>query len=169
MIKEWNGKKPLINPSVFIHETALVIGEVIIEEGTNIWPFAVLRGDIERIVIGKNVSIQDGAIIHTDYGFPTIIGDNCIIAHRCVIHGCKIGNNSLIGIGAIILNGAEIGDNCIIAAGALVPEGRKIPNNSVAMGVPAKIVRELSKEDEDRIIRTLEDYKKLVKHYQSSL
>lgn len=165
MIREWNGKRPLINSSAFIHEMALVIGDVVIDEGANIWPFAVLRGDIERIIIGKNVSIQDGAIIHTDYCFPTIIGDNCIIAHRCIIHGCKIGSNSLIGMGAIILNGAEIGDNCIIAAGALVPEGKKIPSNSVAMGVPAKIVRELNKEDKERILKTLEDYKKLIKYY----
>lgn len=165
MIKEWNGKRPLINPSAFIHEMALVIGDVVIDEGTNVWPFAVLRGDIERITIGKNVSVQDGAVIHTDYGFPTIIGDNCIIAHGCIIHGCKIGNNTLIGMGAILLNGAEIGDNCIIAAGALVPEGKKIPSNSVAMGVPAKVVRELNEEDKNRIAKTLEDYKKLMKYY----
>ncbi|MCS7097925.1 MAG: gamma carbonic anhydrase family protein [Candidatus Methanomethyliaceae archaeon] len=165
MIKELNGKKPIIDPSAYIHEMALVIGDVIIGGGTNIWPFAVLRGDIERITIGRNVSIQDGAILHTDYDFPVVIGDECIIAHRCVIHGCKIGNNSLIGIGAIILSGAEIGENCIVAAGALVPEEKKIPSNSVIMGIPAKIVREINEKDVKRIKKTLEDYKKITKLY----
>lgn len=168
MIREFNGKRPIIDSSAYVHDMALIIGDVVIGGGTNIWPFAVLRGDMERIIIGKNVSIQDGAILHTDYGFPVVIGDECIIAHRCVIHGCKIGNNSLIGIGAIILNGAEIGENCIVAAGALVPEGKRISNNSVVMGVPAKIVRELNEDDVKRIKKIIEDYKTIIKLYTNT-
>ncbi len=165
MIQEINGKKPIISPSVFLHENAIIIGDVIIEDNSNIWPFVVIRGDIERISIGKNVSIQDGSIIHTDFGFPVTIGDNCIIGHGCILHGCKIGNNCLIAMGAIILTGAEIGNECIIGAGALVPEGKKIPDRSVVIGIPGKIVRNIEEKDLIRIKNTIETYKNLTKLY----
>lgn len=166
MIQIINGKKPSIHPSAFVHDMALVIGDVKIGEEANVWPFAVLRGDIERISIGKRVSIQDGSILHTDPNFPTIVEDGCTVAHGCILHGCKIGKGSLIAMGAIVLTGAEIGEGCIIGAGALVPEGKKIPSASVVMGVPAKVVRSIEEADLARIKRTSEAYVNLVKAYK---
>ncbi|MGQ9760088.1 MAG: gamma carbonic anhydrase family protein [Candidatus Methanomethylicaceae archaeon] len=168
MIQEIKGKKPWIHPSAFVHAMAVVIGDVNIGEEANIWPFSVLRGDIERITIGKRVSIQDGSILHTDPDFPTVVEDGCTVAHGCILHGCKVGKGSLIAMGAIVLTGAEIGENCIIGAGALVPEGKKIPNDSVVMGVPAKIVRNIERTDLARIKQTSEAYVNLIKAYKQN-
>ncbi|MBC7113253.1 MAG: gamma carbonic anhydrase family protein [Candidatus Methanomethyliales bacterium] len=165
MIQKIKGREPIIDDSAFVHEMATVIGDVLIGEESNIWPFAVLRGDIERITIGKRVSIQDGSILHTDPGFPTFVDDGCTVGHGCILHGCHVGRGTLVGMGAIILTGAKIGEGCIIGAGALIPEGKEIPKESVVIGVPAKVVRAVEERDRERMKRTSEAYLALMKEY----
>lgn len=127
----------------WIAEGAVVVGDVIIHEDVGIWFGAVLRGDNEPITIGAGTNIQDQSMLHTDMGFPLTIGQGCTIGHQAILHGCTIGENSLIGMGASVLNGAKIGKNCLIGANALVPENKVIPDNSLVVGMPARIVREL--------------------------
>lgn len=125
---------------------AQVIGRVRLEANASVWFGAVLRGDNELIFVGENSNIQDGAVLHTDLGAPLTIGRNCTIGHKAILHGCAIGDNSLIGMGATVLNHARIGRNCLIGANALVTEGKIIPDNSLVLGAPGKVVRELSAE-----------------------
>lgn len=122
---------------------ATVVGNVELHDDASIWFGAVLRGDSERIVVGPQSNVQDLTVIHADPGFPAIIGRGCTIGHRAMLHGCTIGDNSLVGMGAIVLNGAVVGKNCLVGAGALIPEGKTIPDNSLALGSPARVVREL--------------------------
>ena len=131
----------------WIAPTATVIGKVGLGEGVGIWFGAVLRGDGEPIVVGADSNLQEHVMVHTDPGFPATIGQGCTIGHRAIIHGCTIGDNVLIGMGAIILNGARIGDNSLIGAGALVPEGREIPPGSLVIGVPGKVARALTADE----------------------
>ncbi len=131
----------------WIAPTATVIGKVKLSRGIGIWFGAVLRGDGEPIAVGENTNLQEHVVVHTDPGFPVRIGAGCTIGHRAVIHGCTIGDNVLIGMGAIVLNGAVIGDNSLVAAGALVPEGREIPAGSLVMGVPGKVARQLTEDE----------------------
>lgn len=164
MIKNLKGIKPNINEDTFIAENASVIGDVNIGEGTSIWYNAVLRGDIENITIGKYSNIQDNSTVHTATNIPTKIGDYTVVGHNAVVHGCTIGDNCLIGMGAIILNKAVIGDNCIIGAGAVITEEKIIPPNSLVLGVPGKVVRQVTEEEiksvNDNAIRYYELYKK---------
>lgn len=140
---ELDGVRPQLpaNGDFFIATDAAVIGNVRLGSGASVWFGALLRGDNELIDIGDGVNVQDLVVMHTDMGFPLTIGRGCTIGHRAVLHGCTIKENSLIGIGAVVLNGAVIGRNCIVGANALVPEGREIPDNSLVVGVPAKLVR----------------------------
>ena len=131
----------------WIAPTATVIGKVKLGEGVGVWFGAVLRGDGEPIVIGADTNIQEHAVLHTDPGFPVTVGAGCTIGHRAILHGCTIGDNVLIGMGAIVLNGARIGDDCLIGAGALVPEGREIPPGSLVLGMPGKVVRPLTADE----------------------
>ena len=128
--------------------TAAVIGDVVLEKNVSVWWGAVLRGDNDRITVGENSNIQDGTTLHVDPGFPLTIGRNVTIGHMVMLHGCTIGDGSLIGIGATVLNGAKIGRNCLIGAHALIPEGKEIPDGSLVMGVPGRVVRELSEEQQ---------------------
>lgn len=128
----------------WVADSAAVMGNVVLNENTSIWFGAVLRGDNEAIVIGAGSNVQEHCVLHTDMGYPLIIGRNCTIGHRAMLHGCTIGDNSLIGMSATILNGAVIGKNCLIGAGALVTEGKHIPDNSLVVGAPAKAARELN-------------------------
>ena len=128
MIIEYNGHRPNIHESCVVVENATLIGQVTLKKNANIWYGAVLRGDDHYISIGENTNIQDNCVIHIDHDLPTIIGDFVTVGHGAIVHACKVGNNVLIGMGAIVLNGAEIGDNVIIAAGSLVPPGKKIPS-----------------------------------------
>jgi carbonic anhydrase/acetyltransferase-like protein (isoleucine patch superfamily) len=166
MIIEYNGHKPDMDESCFVAENATVIGRVKMGENSSIWFGTVVRGDSSDIIIGENTNIQDNCTIHVNDGQPTLIGDNVTAGHGAIIHACTIGNNVLIGMGAIVLDGAEIGDNVIIGAGALVPPNKKIPSNSMVMGTPAKIVRELSEEDRKSIIETALHYVELAKEYR---
>jgi len=165
MIRGLGDKRPLVHAKAFVHETAVVIGDVVIEEEVNVWPCAVIRGDIERITVKKGASVQDGAVLHTDPGFPTIIGERCTVAHGCIMHGCRIGKDTLIAMGAIVLTGAEVGEGCIIGAGAVVPEGKSIPSGTIAIGIPAKVLRSVEAHDKERIKKTAEAYLRLMKKY----
>lgn len=133
------------NDDYWVAPDANVIGNVVIQTGASIWFGATLRGDNETIVVGAGSNIQESSVLHTDIGYPLRIGQNCTIGHKAMLHGCTIGDQSLIGMGATVLNGAVIGKNCLIGAGALITEGKVIPDGSLVMGVPGKVVRELDK------------------------
>ena len=130
----------------FIAPNAAVIGDVVLHENASVWFSCVLRGDADQIEIGAGSNIQDGTVIHADPGFPARIGANVTIGHNAMIHGCEIGEGSLVGINAVVLNGAKVGKGCLIGANALVTEGTEIPDGSMALGSPAKVVRQLSEE-----------------------
>lgn len=127
----------------FIADSADVIGSVVLENNASVWFNAVVRGDCDLITIGENSNVQDGSVLHADIGVPLTIGRNVTVGHKVMLHGCTIGDNSLIGINAVILNGAKIGRYCIIGANTLIPEGREIPDFSLVMGSPGKVVREI--------------------------
>jgi len=137
---------------------AQVIGNVIIGEDVGIWFGAVLRGDNDPITIGDGTNIQDGTVIHTDLGSPATIGKGCTIGHKAIIHGCEIGDNSLIGMGATVLNGAKIGKNCLVGANALVTEGKEFPDNSLIVGAPAKAIRTLDDKAIEALRQSSERY-----------
>ena len=137
------GLAPGLADSVWIAPDAKVIGNVTLGENVGIWFGAVLRGDNEPINIDNDTNLQEHTIVHTDPGFPVKVGKGCTIGHRALLHGCTIGDNPLIGMGAIILNGARIGNNCLVGAGALVTEGKSFPDGTLIVGTPAKVVREL--------------------------
>ena len=160
MIKEFDGIMPEIDESVFVAESADIIGDVKIGKNSSIWYNTVLRGDEHAIRIGENTNIQDGTVIHVGWDVDTVIGDNVTVGHNALVHGCKIGNNSLVGMGAIVLNGAEIGEYCMIAAGALVKQNKKFPDGVLIMGSPAKVVRELTDEEKQSLIKSADDYYK---------
>ena len=142
----------------WIAPTAVVIGNVRLEHNASIWWNAVLRGDNELITIGEGANIQDGCVLHTDPGYPMTLGKDVTVGHMAMLHGCVIGPNTLIGIGAVILNGARIGANCLIGAKALIPEGKEIPDNSLVMGVPGRVKGEVGEEHVARIRRAAEHY-----------
>ncbi len=127
----------------WIAPDAVVIGSVSVASQVSIWFGTVIRGDNERITIGARSNVQELCMLHTDPGFPLKIGKGCTVGHKAILHGCTIGDNCLVGMGATILNGAKIGQNCLVGAGALVPEGREIPDNSLVVGAPGKVVRQL--------------------------
>jgi carbonic anhydrase/acetyltransferase-like protein (isoleucine patch superfamily) len=131
----------------WVADNAAVLGKVTIEEDASIWFNAVLRGDNEPITVGSRSNVQEGCVLHTDPGFPLIIEPDCTIGHMAMLHGCRIGRSSLIGIGAVVLNGAKVGEECLIGSKALIPEGREIPARSVVVGAPGKIVRQVNEKD----------------------
>jgi len=131
------------NGDYWVAPDANVIGDVVIGAGVGIWFGVTLRGDGERICIGAGSNVQENSVMHTDKGFPMTVGQDCTVGHKAMLHGCTIGDNSLIGMGATVLNGAIIGKNCLIGAGALVTEGKQIPDGSLVIGAPAKVVRQL--------------------------
>jgi carbonic anhydrase/acetyltransferase-like protein (isoleucine patch superfamily) len=140
-------KFPKISKKSFVASSADVIGDVIIKDFASIWFGVVIRGDISGITIGECSNVQDGAVIHTDEGEDVYIGENVSVGHRCIIHGCHIDNNCLIGMGSIILNGAVIGENTIIGAGSLITQNKVIPKGVLCMGSPAKVIRELTEDE----------------------
>lgn len=161
MIKYLKDKKTKIHPDTFIAESADVMGDITIDEGSSIWYSAVARGDMNYIKIGKYTNIQDNATLHVDTHEPLEIGDYTTIGHNAVVHGCTVGDNCLIGMGAIILNGAIIGDNCIIGAGTLITEGTVIPPNSLVIGTPGKVKRQVTEEEIQTIKHNAIRYEKL--------
>lgn len=137
--------------SVWIAPDAHVVGKISLGRDVGIWFGTVMRGDNERITIGARSNVQEHTIMHTDMGFPLTVGEDCTIGHRAILHGCTIGDNTLIGMGAIVLNGARIGSNCLVGAGALVTEGKVFPDNSLIVGSPARAVRELDADAAERL------------------
>ncbi len=151
MIRPYRGKLPQIAASAYVDPSAQVIGDVVIGERSSIWPGVVARGDVHHIRIGAETNIQDNSVLHADApDWPLEIGNRVTVGHLAMLHGCVIEDNSLIGIGAMVLNGARIGAGSIIAAGAVVPEGFEVPPNSMVMGVPAKVRREVTPEERER-------------------
>ncbi|MBE0449652.1 MAG: gamma carbonic anhydrase family protein [Clostridia bacterium] len=165
MIRSFQAFSPEIGTTNFLAETAVLIGQVFMEEHANVWYNTVVRGDVEPIRIGKNSNVQDLVMVHTSSGFPVIIGDDVTIGHNATIHGCTIESNVLIGMGAIILDGAHIEKDVIIGAGSLVPPGKRIPSKSLVMGSPAKVVRTLSEEEIESIGTSAHHYVELSKQY----
>ncbi len=153
----------------WIAPTASVIGRVILKKNASVWWGATLRGDNDPIIVGEGSNIQDGSVCHTDTGSPLTIGANVTVGHLCMLHGCTIGDGSLVGIGSIILNGAKIGKNCLIGANCLITEGKEIPDNSLVMGAPGKVVRELSPEQAARVAIGSAHYVENWKRYRREL
>jgi carbonic anhydrase/acetyltransferase-like protein (isoleucine patch superfamily) len=153
----------------WIAPTAVLIGKVRLGKNASVWWHSVLRGDNEPITVGEGSNIQDGCVLHTDLGFPLVIGQGVTVGHMAMLHGCTIGDGSLIGIGAVILNGATIGRNCLIGAKALIPEGKSIPDNSLVMGAPGKVVREVTPEHLARMRKDTEHYVGNWQRYQRDL
>ena len=167
MIREIPGKKPpRVHADAFVDAQAAVIGDVTIEQGAGVWPFAVLRGDQNYVRLGKHSNVQDNSVVHVDPTWPCIIGDNVTIGHRAVVHGCTVKDNSRIGIGAIVMSGAVIEEGAQVGAGALVPPGKVVPAGTLVMGVPAKPVRQMSREELEAILRNAREYEALWRtHY----
>src|SRR5712692_1304840 len=153
----------------WIADSASVIGRVRLLTDTSVWFGSVLRGDNEWIELGARSQIQDNSTLHTDPGFPLVIGDNCVIGHNVVLHGCMIGANSLIGMGAIVLNGAKIGRNCLVGAGALVTEGKEFADNSLIVGAPARALRTLDEKALEMILDGADIYVRRWKQYAKGL
>jgi carbonic anhydrase/acetyltransferase-like protein (isoleucine patch superfamily) len=153
----------------WIAPTAAVMGRVILKKNASVWWGATLRGDNDPIVVGEGSNVQDGSVLHTDTGSPLIIGANVTVGHMVMLHGCTIGDNSLVGIGSIVLNGARIGKNCLIGANCLITEGKEIPDNSLVMGAPGKVVRELTPEQAARVALGSAHYVENWKRYKREL
>lgn len=145
-IYQYADDRPAIGDDVYVAETADVIGRVTLKRNASVWYQAVLRGDTDHLEVGEDSNIQDGAVLHADPGYPLKVGTGVTVGHQAMLHGCTIGDGSLVGIQAVILNGAVIGRNCLVAAGAVVKEGASFPDNSLIVGAPARVVRELSEE-----------------------
>ena len=164
-----DGIAPEVGMDVWIAPTAAVIGKVVLEDGANVWFGAVLRGDTEVIWVGAGSNVQDNAVLHTDLGHPLLIGANCTIGHSAILHGCAIGEGSLIGMGATILNGAKIGKGCIVGAGSLVTEGKDIPDGTLVMGRPAHVTRLLAPDEMERLLGSAEHYRANAARYAAGL
>ena len=159
-------KQPTVHNHVFIAPGAVVRGDVTLEENSNIWYNAVIRGDTAPVIVGKNSNVQDNAVIHVDAECPTIIEENVTVGHGAILHGCKVEKEALIGMGAIVLNGAVIGAGSIVGAGALVTAGTVLPENSLAVGSPAKVIRQVSEEQRAATVANALQYVKEAQEYK---
>ena len=164
MIKSFCGIEPQIEESVYVSESADIIGKVKIGKNSSVWYNAVVRGDDEEIVIGENTNIQDGSVLHGEE--KTIIGNNVTVGHRAIVHGAKIGDNSLVGMGAIVLDGAEIGAYCLVGAGALVTSNKKFEDGMLILGSPAKAIRPLTAEEKKDLDKSAALYVKTAKEHK---
>jgi len=168
MIMKVRGRTPRIADTAFVHKSAVITGDVEVKEGANIWPCAVARGDLSKITIGKNTSVQDNSVLHTDSSLPLTIGDDVIIGHNVNLHSCEVGEGSLVGIGAILLNGVKVGKNCVVAAGSLLPPGKEYPDQSMIMGSPAKVVRQLEESEVENQQTLVAHYQEMVEYYKET-
>jgi len=159
----------ILGADYFVAENATVLGHVRLENNASIWFNAVLRGDNDWITVGENSNVQDGSVLHTDPGIPLAIGSNVTIGHKVMLHGCSIGDNSLIGINSVVLNGARIGQNCLIGANSLITEGKQIPDGSLVMGSPARVIKTLSEQQKAMIIKSAESYVANFKRFKAEL
>ena len=165
MFYDLEDKKPKNSGENWVAPNATIIGDVTLEKNSSVWFNAVIRGDNENIHVGEGSNVQDGSVLHTDPGCPLRIGKDVTIGHIVMLHGCTIGNNSLIGIGAVILNNAKIGNNCIIGAKALITENKEIPDNSLVVGAPGRVVRKLTDEEIGKITENAKHYQDNWKRY----
>ncbi len=170
-IFQLDGKAPQFDKQEtnWVAPDATLIGDVRLGRNAGIWFGAVLRGDNEPIIVGADTNIQEHTIMHTDMGFPLTVGRGCTVGHRAMLHGCTIGDNSLIGMGAIVLNGAKIGDNCLVGAAALVTEGSEFPDNSLIVGSPAKVIRTLDQAAIEKLRWSSAHYVESAKRFMSGL
>lgn len=169
MIYDLDGLVPEIEEDTWVAPDANVIGQVVLEAGSSVWFGATLRGDNEPIRIGAGSNVQENCVFHTDPGCPLTVGANCTIGHKAILHGCTVGDGSLIGMGATVLNGAKIGKGCLIGAGALVTENKEIPDFSLVMGAPGKVIRVLDEAARARLLDSAERYRQKMRHYREAL
>jgi carbonic anhydrase/acetyltransferase-like protein (isoleucine patch superfamily) len=169
MFYDLENKKVKNSNNNWVAPNATVIGDVTLEKNTSIWFNATLRGDIENIQIGEGSNVQDGSVLHTDPGYPLKIGKNVTVGHLVMLHGCTIGDNSLIGIGAVILNNVKIGKNCIIGAKSLITENKEIPDNSLVVGSPGRIIRKVTDEEVKAVMKNAMRYQDNWKKYSKSI
>jgi carbonic anhydrase/acetyltransferase-like protein (isoleucine patch superfamily) len=160
---------PDIADTAWVADSAQVMGRVTLEDNANIWFGAVLRGDMDRLTVGRNSNVQDGSVLHADHGYPLTIGENVTVGHQVMLHGCSVGDGSLIGIKAVVLNGAKIGKHCIVGAGALVTEGKEFPDGSMILGSPAKVVKQLTPEQIEGLKRSAAHYVGNAQRFQREL
>jgi carbonic anhydrase/acetyltransferase-like protein (isoleucine patch superfamily) len=171
-IREFQGKIPVISEDVWVDPTAVVIGDVEIGSGSSIWPLVVVRGDIHQIKIGTNTNIQDGSVVHVTHdssfnpgGFPPILGDNITVGHKVMLHGCTIGDNCLIGMGAVVMDGAVIESQVVLGAGSLVPGGKVLESGYLWVGSPVRRARELNEKEREFLEYSPQNYARLAKKY----
>lgn len=165
----YEDKFPEVPDSAFVAPGAYLIGAVVLGEQSSVWYGAVLRGDTEPVSIGERTNVQDGCVLHADPGYPAVVGSDCVIGHRAVVHGCELEDGCLVGMGATILNGAKIGEGSIVGAGALVPEGKEFPARSLIIGAPARRAREVTEEQAREIARGAETYVERAAAHRASL
>lgn len=158
IIKKYGDHTPQLHPSVLVAENAAIIGDVTMGENVNVWYSAVVRGDMSSVSVGAGTNIQDNVVIHCDAGSPTQIGKNVVIGHGAIVHSCTVGDNCLIGMGAVLLSGCKIGDGAVIGGGAVVSGNLEVPPRMLAVGVPAKVVKPISKTQQDYITQDIDEY-----------
>ena len=169
MIYALDGIRPQIHPDTWVAPDANLIGRVVLEAGASVWFGATLRGDNEEIRVGAGSNVQENAVLHTDMGFPLTIGVNCTIGHKAMLHGCTIGDGTLIGMGAMVMNGSRIGRGCLIGAGALITEGKEIADGSLVMGAPGKVIRLLDAAARARLLRSAAGYQANMRRFRAGL
>lgn len=164
----YKGVAPQLAPDVYVADGARIIGRVTVGPDSGVWFNCVLRADDNEIIIGATTNIQDGTVIHCEPDYPTVIGDNVTVGHNAVIHGCTIGNNCLVGMGAVVLTGAQIGDNCIVGAGSLITTGKVIPTGSLVVGSPGRVIRQLTDEERQTIRWSAMHYRAKADEYRTA-
>jgi len=169
MIYALDGIAPEIGTDVWVAPDANIIGKVRLMDAANVWFGVTMRGDNEWIEVGHGSNVQENCVLHTDMGFPLVIGANCTIGHKAMLHGCTIGAGSLIGMAAIVLNGARIGQGCLIGAGALIPEGKEIPDGSLVVGAPGRVVRALDEAARERLLNSAAGYRRNAARFAKGL
>lgn len=169
MIYALDGISPDLHSDTWVAPDAKLIGKVTLAKEASVWFGAILRGDNERITLGAGSNIQENCVLHTDMGYPLVIGENCTIGHKAMLHGCIIGDGTLIGMGATILNGAKIGAGCLIGAGALISEGKTIPDGSLVMGAPGRIVRSLDADAQAKLLTSAAGYRANMRRFRVGL
>ena len=160
---------PTLHETAWVADSAQVIGNVVLGEGSSVWFGVVVRGDTETITVGKGSNIQDNSVLHADMGLPLVIGENVTVGHQVMLHGCTVGDGSLIGIQAVVLNGAKIGKNCLVGAGALVTEDKEFPDGCMILGSPAKAVRQLSEAQIEGLKMSAQHYMDNARRYKAGL
>lgn len=169
MIRALGRSRPRVPPTAFVYPSAEVIGKVRLGVGTSVWPGAVLRGDIESIVVGAGSNIQDNVVIHTDRGVPTVVGRRVTVGHGAILHSCRVGDGAMIGMGALLLSGSVVGKGALVGAGSLVPPGARIPSGHLALGRPARTIRPLRADEKSALQKNAQRYEVSARRYKNSL